>query len=148
MKILQAQITDLKDIMPWISNEQACKMWAGPSVRFPLIIDRLLKDIDFSDENSYCYKNDGTILSFGQLLKKGNEWLHLARIIVAPIRRGNGYGQLLCAELIQIAAQQDCQKISLNVYKNNTGAIKLYTRLGFIKIPEKSAAGTHHMIKT
>ena len=145
MKIQKAKITDLKDIIPWISNEQACKMWAGPYVKFPLIMERLSKDIGFSDDNSYCYKNDESIFAFGQLLTKRSGWLHLARIIVDPIRREKGYGQLLCAELIHLAIQKDYQKISLNVYRNNVSAFKLYTNLGFREVAEKSSKENCYM---
>jgi hypothetical protein len=65
MYIQKAKKTDLKAIVPWISNEQACKMWAGPSVSFPLSIERLIKDIGFSDDNSYCYKKNGSFFAFG-----------------------------------------------------------------------------------
>jgi len=148
MKIQKAKITDLKDIIPWISNEQACKMWAGSHVKFPLIVKELSKDIEFSDDNSYCYKKDASIFAFGQLLAKEKGCLHLARIIVNPIRRGKGYGRLLCSELIHLATQKDSQKISLNVYKSNVSAFKLYKNLGFREVPEKSSQDIHHMVKT
>ena len=148
MNIQKAKITDLKTIISWVSNEQACKMWAGPCVRFPLAIEKLSKDIEFSDDNSYCYKNDESIFAFGQLLTKENGWLHLARIIVNPTKRGKGYGKLLCVELIQIAIQKGCQKISLNVYRNNSTAFKLYKNLGFREVAEKSSEENCHMVQT
>ena len=123
-------------------------MWAGPWVRFPLRIEKLSKDIEFSDNNSYCYKNDESIVGFGQLLTKENDWLHLARIIVDPIKRGKGYGTLLCVGLIQIATQKGYKKISLNVYRNNPRAFKLYKKLGFRGVTEKSSEEICHMIKT
>ena len=123
-------------------------MWAGPCVKFPLRIEKLSKDIRFSDDNSYCYRDDESIFAFGQLLTKENGWLHLARIIVDPAKRGKGYGKLLCLELIKIAIQKGYQKISLNVYRNNASALKLYTNLGFREIAEKSSEENCYMVKT
>jgi len=147
MNIQKAKITDLKTIISWVSNEQACKMWAGPWVRFPLRIEKLSRDIEFTDNNSYCYTNDESIVGFGQLLTKENDLLHLARIIVDPMKRGKGYGTLLCVGLIQIATQKGYQKISLNVYRNNPRAFKLYENLGFRGVAEKSSEEMCHMIK-
>ena len=123
-------------------------MWAGPCVRFPLRIEKLSKDIEFSDNNSFSYINNESIFAFGQLLTKENGWLHLARIIVDPAERGRGYGKLLCFELIQVAMQRGYQKISLNVYRNNASAFKLYTDLGFREVAENSTEENCHMVKT
>ena len=114
MNIQKAKITDLKTIISWILNEPICKKWAGPWVRFPLRSETLSKDIGFSDDNSYCYKCYESIFAFGQLLKKENDWLHLARIIVDPAKGRKGYGKLLCVELIQIAMQRGYQSNHLD----------------------------------
>ena len=148
MNIQKVKIIDLKIIISWISNKQSCKMWAGPCVGFPLKIENLSKEIEFSNDNSYCCKNDSSIVAFGQLLLKGDGWRHLARIIVDPNKRGKGYGQLLCVEMIYVAIQEGYQKISLNVYRNNIRALKLYTKLGFRELAEKSSKETCHMVKT
>ncbi len=148
MKLQKANITDLNEIILWISNEQACMMWAGPHVSFPLTIEKFSKEIVFSADNSFCYKKDESIFAFGQLLTKEKGCLHLARIIVNPIRRGKGYGRLLCTELVDLATQKDCQKISLNVYRSNVSAIKLYLKLGFREVQEKSSKEIQYMVKT
>jgi ribosomal protein S18 acetylase RimI-like enzyme len=146
MNLRKAKITDLKTIISWIPNELKCKSWAGPKVRFPLSIESLSKDIRFSDNNSYCLIKSEAIIAFGQLLTKEKGYLHLARVIVDPSKRAMGYGKLLCNELLQIAIQQGYHKISLNVYRNNTSALKLYENLGFREIAEKSSKENCHMI--
>jgi ribosomal protein S18 acetylase RimI-like enzyme len=147
MHIRKAKVTDLKTIISWISDELACKIWAGPKVRFPLSIESLSKDIEFSDNNSYCLIKSQAVIGFGQLLPKEEGRLHFARIIVDPSKRAMGYGKRLCAELLQIAAQKGYKKISLNVYRNNTSALKLYKNLGFREIVEKSSKENCFMIK-
>jgi ribosomal protein S18 acetylase RimI-like enzyme len=147
MNLRKAKITDLKTIISWIPNELTCRSWAGPNIRFPLNIENLSKDIEFSDNNSYCLIYNESIVAFGQLLAKENGYLHLARIIVDPSNRTMGYGRFLCNELLQIARQKGYHKISLNVYRDNTNALKLYGNLGFREIAEKSSKENCHMIK-
>ena len=146
MQLRKAKITDLKTIISWIPNELECKIWAGPKVRFPLSVERLSKDIEFSVNNSYCLIKSENIIAFGQILTKEKGYLHIARIIVDPSKRVMGYGKILCKELLQIAMQKGYHKISLNVYRNNTRALKLYENLGFRETAEKSSKENCHMI--
>jgi ribosomal protein S18 acetylase RimI-like enzyme len=147
MNLRKAKMADLKTIISWIPNEFSCKSWAGPKVRFPLSIENLSKDIGFSKNNSYCLIDLQSITAFGQLVTKENGYLHLARIIVDPSKRAKGYGRSLCNELLKSARQKGYHKISLNVYRDNTIALKLYESLGFRTIAEKSSKENCHMIK-
>jgi len=147
MNLRKAKKADLRTIISWIPDELTCKHWAGPKVRFPLNIENLSKDIEFSDNNSYCLKYKESIIAFGQLLAKENGYLHLARIIVDPSKRAMGYGRLLCNELLKIAGQKGYRKISLNVYRDNIIALKLYEILGFREKAEKSSKENCHMVK-
>jgi ribosomal protein S18 acetylase RimI-like enzyme len=91
--------------------------------------------------------HNDSIVAFGQLLAREEGFLHLARIIVNPSKRAMGYGRMLCNALLQIASQKGCRKISLNVYRDNTNALKLYENLGFQEIAEKSSKENCYMIK-
>jgi ribosomal protein S18 acetylase RimI-like enzyme len=146
MCLRKAKVADLKTIISWIPDETACKTWAGPLVRFPLSIESLSKDIEFSDNNSYCLTKGEAIIAFGQLIPKEKGRLHFARIIVDPSKRAMGYGKRLCNALLHIANQKGYKKISLNVYRNNTNALKLYENLGFREIAEKSSKENCFMI--
>jgi ribosomal-protein-alanine N-acetyltransferase len=147
MNLRKAKLEDLRTIISWIPDEPACKRWAGPKARFPLNTESLSKDIEFSDSNSYCLIDNDSFLAFGQLLVKENDYLHLARIIVDPLKRAMGYGRSLCNELIKIVNQRGYQKISLNVYRDNRNAFKLYKNLGFRVISEKSSKEICHMVQ-
>ena len=37
---------DLKALMAWIKDKEACKLWAGPVVRFPLTLENLKQDME------------------------------------------------------------------------------------------------------
>jgi hypothetical protein len=103
MDLCKAELSNVETIISWIPNKLMCKYWAGPKVRYPLSIETLTKDIEFSDSNSYCLIDSDALVAFGQLLKKEKNHLHLARIIVNPSARKMGYGKLFCHKLLQIA---------------------------------------------
>ena len=147
MHLQKARKVDLKTVISWIPDELACRRWAGPKVRFPLNLETLLKDIAFSTDNAYCLKHEGSVVAFGQVLAKEDNYVHLARIIVDPLKRAMGYGRLLCNALLKVAARKGYHKISLNVYRDNTSALKLYESLGFREIAEKSSEENCYMVK-
>jgi ribosomal protein S18 acetylase RimI-like enzyme len=124
---------DLKTLMAWISDKEACKLWAGPKVRFPLALEHLKQDIAYSQENTFALTGaGGELVGLGQLLDKGNHRIHLARIIIAPNRRGQGLGDLLCRLLIDEGLKRFGKVyFTLSVYSDNVNAVKLYQKLGF-----------------
>ncbi|MBW2439419.1 MAG: GNAT family N-acetyltransferase [Deltaproteobacteria bacterium] len=124
---------DLKTVISWIKDQEACKLWAGPVVRFPLALQRLKQDIAYSNENTFAMQDAaGKLLGLGQFLDKANNRIHLARIIVAPNRRGKGWGGLLCRLLVDEGLKLFGDvSFTLNVYSDNANAVKLYQKLGF-----------------
>lgn len=124
---------DLNTLISWIQDKEACRRWAGPFVRFPLTLQDLKKDIEFSEENTFVMKNTGgQLLGFGQLLPKENDRIHMARIIVSPLQRAKGFGNQLCRLLVDEGLKRFGKVyFSLNVYSDNTTAVKVYQKLGF-----------------
>lgn len=117
-------------VASWIKSAQDCEYWAGNALSYPLKLDTLSRDILMSPENAYCLVDKHPI-AFGQILDKGNGRTHLAKIIVAPDKRGTGIGSLLIAELLKLAKQKSFNVVGLNVQPDNEAAIKLYSKLGF-----------------
>ena len=124
---------DFTVLISWIADQAACKLWAGPKVRFPLSLTRLKEDLHFTKTNTFSLvDSNGALLGLGQIIVKNNDRIHLARIIIDPDRRNQGLGLKLCRLLIQEAQKKYAKNyFSLNVYANNVGAIKLYHKLGF-----------------
>jgi len=143
---------DLNSLISWIKDKEACKLWAGPLVRFPLTLQSLQKDIEFSEENTFVMKNpSGQLLGLGQLLQKENDRIHMARVIVSPLLRSKGFGELLCRLLIDEGIKQFGKVyFTLNVYSINKTAVRLYQKLGFMprSAPSDSLADEEiiHMI--
>ncbi|MEM8764288.1 MAG: GNAT family N-acetyltransferase [Bacteroidota bacterium] len=59
--------------------------------------------------------------------------LELERIYVDDTFQGQGIGQWLVEQAIQIAQKAEMTSIWLGVWQRNTGAIRFYERLGFKK---------------
>jgi ribosomal protein S18 acetylase RimI-like enzyme len=143
---------ELSVLISWIKDEDACKLWAGPQVRFPLSLESLKEDINFSEKNTFSMiHDDGEFLGLGQLIEMENGRIHLARLIISPFQRGQGFGNLLCRLLIGTGRDRFGKvNFSLNVYSNNTKAVRLYEKLGFersLDSPDASVAQTPlHMI--
>ncbi len=131
MRLRPAKKDDLRVIISWIPDAAECRRWAGPAVNFPLTPESLVQEIAFSANNSYCLEKAGNPVGFGQLIHKSEQLIHAARIIIAPCERRQGYGRKLCQSLINRAAELKYSRISLNVYKNNPTALRLYQSLGF-----------------
>ena len=124
---------DLMEMMSWISDKVSCKLWGGPMIRFPLTLDGLKKDICYQDDNTFSLISaEGALLGLGQLLKKTGKRIHLARIIVSPEYRRQGFGEKLCRNLMETGKKRFGEsEFSLNVYAENGNAMNLYTKLGF-----------------
>jgi ribosomal-protein-alanine N-acetyltransferase len=152
MQLRLASLNDLNTIVGWIDNAHALRIWAGSGMRYPPTADTLKEDILFSEKYTFSLTDDqDQLIGFGQVLERLGR-LHLARIIVAPERRGKGFGRVLCENLIQEGIKRFGKKdFSLNVYQNNDVAIKLYESLGFrVAADQRPAPGPDSvfMIKT
>jgi ribosomal protein S18 acetylase RimI-like enzyme len=56
---------------------------------------------------------------------------HITQICVTPERRGQGIGSELLWRSIQSLCEAGCEAVSLTVTAANTGAVRLYERIGF-----------------
>ena len=148
MNILPASINDLEEVISWIATEEECRIWAGPAVTFPISKGRLLDEISFCPENSFSCRSDMGLLAFGQVMQKDDGRSHLARIITNPACRSQGVGRRICHYLLDYAFELGGGKVSLNVYRGNSSALRLYESLGFKEQVEKSDDATVFMLKT
>lgn len=147
MKLHHATETDLEQVVSWIDNKLDCRIWGGPSVSYPIELQTLIEEINFSRENSYVFKAGKNVAAFGQVIQMAENSTHLARIITCPGCRGRGYGFDFCKALIA-TANKSGRLITLNVYRNNTAAMALYEKLGFVEDKDKSTKDTAFMVKT
>jgi [ribosomal protein S18]-alanine N-acetyltransferase len=72
------------------------------------------------------------------LLGMGFAWsileeAHITLLAIAPSHRGQGFGQLLLAGLLQQACQTGLERATLEVRVSNESALALYAKFGFTK---------------
>ena len=122
--------SDYVAIASWIPDASACARWAGPLLRFPFSPAEL-PDLLGGDTATGFSMVDDSLLGFGQLVKQERSVLRLARIIIAPHRRGLGLGACLCQLLLAEASSDPrVERLTLGVYRDNPAATALYSKLG------------------
>jgi mycothiol synthase len=93
----------------------------------------------FRPELSRLAVEDGVVVGYvlsyvyeADTAARGTREVVLGQIGVLPQARGRGVATALIAEVLRVAAQQDCQGGALGVDTENvTGALRLYEGLGF-----------------
>ena len=99
------------------------------------------KTISNDDSDILVYENDDTVI--GVILLQAKErpdfdfmipgkYCYIMDIIVTETYRNKGFGTALMNSAKDWAKEQYCSFINLDVLVNNTGAIKVYEKLGFV----------------
>ena len=136
----RAKLTDLQQVATWVETAAACRLWAGSRVSFPLDTGNLAAELNWAASDSLVMVDaDDQLLAFGQLFDTPGGGVHLARIIVAPQRRGVGLGRQFVNYLLRSSLKRKPTNISLNVAADNVQAKQLYRSLGFV--PTERPAG-------
>ncbi len=127
-----ATVDDLAVVVSWITNQEELTRWTGPRYAFPLDPDTLPVQFDWATTESWVVTDHGAVVAFGQHLPRGPHRRHLARIITAPHRRGEGLAARVVLHVLERAKALGATVASLNVRPGNDEALRLYRRLGFV----------------
>ncbi len=80
----------------------------------------------------------GKLIGYGLvLINSGTSLARLYSLATLNEYQGYGLGSQLIGELEEMSSDEDCAYLRLEVKKSNTGAIRLYEKLGYIKFSEK-----------
>jgi ribosomal protein S18 acetylase RimI-like enzyme len=85
----------------------------------------------------------GRYVAYGELWLDDDEGeVELARLLVAPDRRGQGVGRLLVRELVGQArlGHPELSQVILRVRPENAQAIRAYSAAGFVDVPPDQQA--------
>lgn len=119
---------DTPSVIAWY--EQPRSLWVGPFV--PGDIERWHAD---PDVHPYMLCNGPTPVAYGELwLDPIEEEVELARLIVAPEHRGQGYGVTLVRLLLEEARHTAYSRVFLRVVPDNSIAIGCYRKAGFTPV--------------
>jgi ribosomal-protein-alanine N-acetyltransferase len=152
--------SDYELIGSWVTDARQCLLWAGPSIPFPFSgpdLPRLIASapavVPGEMSTSYVLAVDPATSSeavgFGQLVRQDRTPFRLARLIIAPSRRGSGLGVSLCRLLIEKAQSvAEAELVCLFVYRDNVAAIHVYSKLGFVEAPSQPGSQVMAMRKT
>ena len=132
MHILPSSTEHALEIMNWFPEEDDCRQWGGPKMRFPFREKTFLEDIHWKKMPSYsAVTHEGSLLGFGQFYEKLGR-CHLARLAVSPLYRGLGLGRTFIRALMQVGRKQlNTNRFSLYVLSNNAPAVACYQSVGF-----------------
>ena len=140
--ICRLERSDLLTLISWAEDEKTLIQWCGPVFDFPLTLQQL--DVYFSETEKdlparYVYKyetGDGKMAGVCELgnIDRRNEAGSVCRVFVDKEFRGKGIAKELVSEVLKFGfGTLLLNRIDLNVYTFNAGAIKCYEELGFVK---------------
>ena len=72
-----------------------------------------------------------TLLIFDALVHGGAREALIDGVVVAPVRRGQGYGGLMLKEAMRMARESGCYKLALSSNQKRVDAHRFYESLGF-----------------
>ena len=126
---------DLRTILSWVGTTDLFRQWGGPFLGFPGTPESVWSAIGATPENAFSlFDSAGELVGFGQAYVRDPN-VHLARLIVAPSRRGQGLGRILTMKLIQEAITRHPDGITWRAYSNQAPAVSLFNTLIFATMP-------------
>lgn len=141
--------SDYELVATWISDAAECVRWAGPGIPFPFAgrdLPGLLEGTpsivigesraSFVLVEPIAAEAQPQIAAFAQLVCEDSANFRLARIVVAPDKRGRGVGTVLCEILLEkVKATPGARTLRLFVHQENVTAARIYAKLGFVVSP-------------
>jgi GNAT superfamily N-acetyltransferase len=126
-----ACLQDLQTILPWVDTADLLRQWGGPSLVHTSTSEEVWFAMGATPENAFTlFDPSGELIGFGQAFVRDPS-VHLARLIVAPGRRGQGLGRRLAMKLIQAAITQYPDGITVKACPNKASAGSLFNSFNF-----------------
>lgn len=134
MQLITASSEHMRHIKSWFGSFDEIYAWGGPRMVYPISEPAFLSLLQAPELSSYVLlDNNAQVLAFGQHYLRLQRH-HLGRLVVNPIHRGKGLGQVLVKQLLDIAiGLHTSESASLFVFKDNLAAYHCYQKLGFVE---------------
>jgi ribosomal protein S18 acetylase RimI-like enzyme len=120
-----------RDVLSWLDSEET--LWAVcRSKEFPPSED-LVRGWQRKGVGSFILMSENKPVAYAELWNRPLETaVEITHLVVAPGKRGMGYGTKMLQLLFDRAAQRsDIAKVLLNLYDENEAALGCYLKAGF-----------------
>jgi ribosomal protein S18 acetylase RimI-like enzyme len=134
---------DDEELIGWFEDAAALRRFGGRSLRWPLDrpqLEALRADPDVQAFTLWVGEPPARVGHI-EIWRKDGGIARLARVGVAPARRGEGLGRALVAAALAEAARLGCGRVELGVYADNAVARALYESFGFAPTGAPDAEG-------
>lgn len=122
-------------IVAWPQSVEEARWWAGPRTAWPphpSVMERWHAD---PEVHPHVLIDRGALIGYGELWADAEEReVELARLIVAPERRGQGVGRRLVGLLLENARHTGYPYAFLRVFPENRAGIACYLKSGFEQV--------------
>ena len=132
MKLIPTTAADVDQLMTWFHSEKQLVQWSGTGFAYPYNKTTFIDASKVAEHASFSLHNEQhELIAFGQYYQRLH-CVHLARIIVNPVWRGQGMAAILLNLLsLQGKKALALNAISLFVLADNKKAIQVYQSNGF-----------------
>jgi RimJ/RimL family protein N-acetyltransferase len=131
-------VSEIQNVLKWNDNGEAfLKQWSNFS--YPLTTDQLESRINSDDYMVFSIDKDGKMVGTVQMFKFDwdNAAARIGCYLIDPQERGKGTGTDALTKLVHYAFDDlGLKKLELGVFDYNTGALKCYEKVGFVKVNE------------
>lgn len=140
---------DDEELLAWFGSPHELRLFAGDSLRWPVGADQLERiraDRTVSAWTATLGDEVAGHVELTWLAEAG--WARLARVALAPRRRGQGLGPTLVAAAVAQARAAGMKGVDLRVYADNAPARRTYAAVGFVDIgADRSQPDLRWMVK-
>lgn len=134
MQLQPFEEADAATVGSWATTAADALMWRVENGG-PVPADRILACAAEDGVRPHVLHQDGIPVAYGELwIDDDEQEVELARLIVAPGRRGQGIGRTLVAELVRRATAHYAD-VFLRLRPGNTPALRCYLAAGFHRVP-------------
>lgn len=121
--------SDLAEIAHWDLSATDLQYWAAISSKGESLKLKLAGWLQESYVNGFAFEANEHLMGYGELWKEAEE-IEIARLLINPNFRRQGFGRLLTKALLR-EAKQMTPNVWMRVHPDNKAAQKLYSCSGF-----------------
>jgi len=130
---------DFSWLQGWVTSPELLFQFSGGHFSYPLNFEQLMNyRAEHPDRLMYTAWMEEQPVAFGEIIPQDSGQPRLGRILVGnPAMRGQGVGTRFVSALVEECGRlYDCNTVELNVWDENTGAIRCYEKAGFVFQPD------------